>query len=128
MKDIIYEVSLTGIYQFWVSCNNSGVDLDMIVSKYEAERGKYGFTYIKKNKQYLVIKDFIAKNPVLTLRYRTWIDLELHKRMRSIKWLTLVLLEFGHQVNYQTVARWVEGRSVPKIGLQNILKQVFLRY
>lgn len=93
---------------------------------YERERGKYGFRRIKSKDQRQVILDFIAKNPQLELKYITWLQLELHKRMMTIKWLHFVLLRSGVQVDYQTVSRWVRGSAVPKAVLQKKLRQVFL--
>ena len=103
------------------------IDVLLLVQDYEKERGKYGFSYIKDNKQRLVVKDFINKNPLLKIKYKTWIEFELKKRMRTIKWLHFILGQLGVQVQYQTVARWVRGYSVPSAVVVEKLKRVFLQ-
>lgn len=72
----IHEIRLNGVYQFWVSAPEN-IDVLLLVQDYEKERGKYGFSYIKDNKQRLVVKDFINKNPLLKIKYKTWIEFEL---------------------------------------------------
>lgn len=125
MKKIVYEVRLSGIYSFYVSSKIS-IDIDNIIQNYERERGKYGFSYIKNKNKQKIVNDFMEKHPQLILEYRTWIELELHKRMRNIKWLHLVLLRSGFQVTYQSVALWVRGAAVPKVEVQKKLEQLFL--
>ena len=125
MKKTIYEVSLNGVYTFYVSSKEQ-IDIDTIIRNYERERGRFGFSYIKNKNKKSIVDDFMLKNPQLTLEYRTWIDLELHKRMRNLKWLHLILLQSGFQVSYQTVARWVQGSAVPKVVVQKKLEQLFL--
>lgn len=122
----IYEINLHGIYTFWVTSTLSAENVEHIVTSHERERGKYGFKRIKNKDQRQVILDFIAQNPQLELKYNTWIQLELHKRMMTIKWLHFILLRSGVQVDYQTVSRWVRGVAVPKAALQKKLRQVFL--
>lgn len=126
IKKIIYEINLHGIYTFWVASSLSVEDVEFIITNHERERGKYGFRRIKSKDQRQVILDFIAKNPQLELKYITWIQLELHKRMMTTKWLHFMLLRSGVHVDYQTVSRWVRGSAVPKAVLQKKLRQVFL--
>ena len=126
MLIVIHEIRLNGVYQFWVSAPEN-IDVLVLVQDYEKERGKYGFSYIKDNKQRLVVKDFINKNPLLKIKYKTWIEFELKKRMRTIKWLHFILGQLGVQVQYQTVARWVRGYSVPSAVVVEKIKRVFLQ-
>lgn len=127
LRATIHPISLKGIYIFYVETSEQ-TDISVLVNKYETERGTFGFEYIKANKQYLVIKDFISKNPQLKLKYRTWIDLEIKKRHYTIKWLHHTLSVLGYPYRYNTVARWVAGRLVPQQPTVKLLEQVFLRY
>ena len=126
MKKIIYEINLHGIFTFWIASVLSAEDIENIIINHERERGKYGFQRIKNKNQRQVILDFVAQNPQIELKYITWLQLELKKRMMTIKWLHFVLLRSGVQVDYQTVSRWVRGVAVPTVVLQKKLKQVFL--
>ena len=127
LRATIHPISLKGIYIFFIETSEI-TDVSLLINKYETERGVYGFERIKAQNQHLIVNDFMSKNPQLKLKYRTWIDLELKKRHRNIKWLHHTLSVLGYPYRYNTVARWVAGRLVPQQPTVKLLEQVFLRY